>query len=100
MIGNAEIGSDRPESGAKNRKAGRIIRLCFHAWMTKSGAVDEKHFDSLRLRYRAAFEACQDVIGKRADQLSDDDINALETLEEARHDLLAALWAKCRDVLN
>jgi hypothetical protein len=61
-------------------------------------AMDEKHPDFLRLRYRSAFQECRGLLGKGADELSDDEVDALEALEAARRDLLAALWAKSRDV--
>jgi hypothetical protein len=61
-------------------------------------AVDEKNCESLRFRYRAAVEACRGLLGRNDDQLTDDDIKALEELEQARRDLLAALWPYARDV--
>jgi hypothetical protein len=60
--------------------------------------VDEKDFDTLRHRYYSAVEACRGLFAKRDDQLADDEIEALVALEEARRDLLTALWVKTRDL--
>jgi hypothetical protein len=58
--------------------------------------VDEKEFETLRHRYYRAFEACRGLADKNKDELSDDETEAMEALEEARRALLTALWVNVR----